>query len=130
MDSPNLISTADIPPQFLKSAFLVGHVPLKALSSDQRLSYRVYVPPENYNSNPASLSNSLSQLSLLVVIHGTGRETSQLLDKLVPFSHAHNCAILCPVFPGGLDSPNDMDSYKTLSSCSLRSDLALLSMLE
>lgn len=149
MDFPKLISTRDVPQQFLKSAFLAGHVPYKALTSDSRVSYRLYIPPEHINANPSTIDQKLPLavvihgtrpsdrakepelpiLPLLVVIHGTGR-TSDTLNALAPWSHSHPCAILAPLFPGGLDGPNDLDSYKTLSSETLRSDLALLSILE
>ncbi|KUJ07760.1 poly hydrolase [Mollisia scopiformis] len=129
MDSPDLISTKDIPPQFLKSAFLAGHVPYKALSSDPRLSYQLYIPSEHINVNPADPEQNLPILPLVVVMHGT-RRGSDTFNALVPWSHKHPCAILAPLFPTGLDGPNDIDSYKLLSSKTLRSDLALLSMLD
>ena len=129
MDFPDLISTANVPPQFLKAAFLSGHVPYKSLSSDLRVSYKLYIPPEHINANPADPKQTRPILPLIVVIHGT-RRTSETLKGLVPWSHKHPCAILAPLFPGGLDGSNDIDSYKVLSSKSLRSDLALLSMLE
>ncbi|KAF4626824.1 hypothetical protein G7Y89_g11332 [Cudoniella acicularis] len=130
MDHSTIHSTADVPPQFLKSAFLVGHVPLKALASDPRVSYSLYIPPEHYNPNPASPSQTTPLLPLLVVIHGNDRNIWKSLDRLVSFSHTHHCAILAPLFPAGLDGPEDLDSFKLLSSRTLRSDLAVLSMLE
>jgi hypothetical protein len=129
MDSPDLISTANIPPQFLKAAFLAGHVPCKALSTDPRVSYKLYIPPEHINANPSDPKQTLPILPLVIIIHGT-RRTSETLNGLISWSHTHPCAILAPLFPAGLDGPNDIDSYKVLSSKTLRSDLALLSILE
>ncbi len=129
MDFLHLISTANIPPQFLESAFLAGHVPYNALPSDPRVSYKLYIPPEHLNANPSDPTQQLPILPLVVVIHGT-RRTSETLKTIAPWSHTHPCAILVPLFPSGLDGPNDIDSYKLLSSKTLRSDLALLSMLE
>jgi predicted peptidase len=132
MDSQTLISTASIPPEFLKATFMVGHIPFKALSSDPRISYKLYIPPEHYNPNPKDLANTLPLplLPLVVGIHGTGRNASGVVSRLVPFAHSNHCAVLAPFFPAGLDGPNDLDSYKVLSSKTLRSDLALLSILE
>jgi hypothetical protein len=88
MDSPHLISTAQIQPQFLKAAFLVGHVPHKALSSDPRVSYKLYKHPEHLNGDPYDPKQKLPILPLIVVIHGTRR----------PLRYA------CPIIPNGLRS--------------------------
>ncbi|BCS28182.1 uncharacterized protein APUU_61230S [Aspergillus puulaauensis] len=120
------LSTADVPRQFLKTCFLTGHVPLKALASDPRVSYALYIPPSHYNA-----SHTRTKLPLLVWIHGTGRRLSALYEEeLVSFADRTPCAILAPLFPAGLDGPNDLDSYKKLRSPSLRSDQALLSILD
>ncbi|KAJ5949922.1 hypothetical protein N7454_001506 [Penicillium verhagenii] len=120
------LSTEDVPPQFLKAAYLVGHVPLKALSSDPRISYTLYIPPSHYQTGP-----NAKKLPLLVWIHGTRRKLDALDGgDLVAFAESTPCAILAPLFPAGLDGPNDLDSYKSMRSKTLRSDLALLSMLD
>ncbi|KAI1079058.1 alpha/beta-hydrolase [Whalleya microplaca] len=124
MDKP--ITTTDVPPQFLNAAFLLGHIPQKALASDPRVSYTLYVPPEHYNPNAAS---TIAKLSLLVSLHGSRRDISDI-DDLVTFAKSTPCAVLVPLFPAGLDGPNDIDSYKLLRSKTLRSDLALLAMLD
>jgi dipeptidyl aminopeptidase/acylaminoacyl peptidase len=130
MDSQTLISTADIPSEFLKATFMVGHIPFKALAADRRISYKLYIPSEYYNPNPKDPTNTLPLLPLVVGIHGTGRNASEVVSRLVPFGHSNRYAVLAPFFPAGLDGPNDLDSYKILSSKTLRSDLALLSILE
>jgi poly(3-hydroxybutyrate) depolymerase len=122
------LTTGDVPPQFLSSAFLVGQIPLKALTSDPRISYAVYVPPAHY-SDPGASGNG-KKLPLLVNIHGTRRDISPIYTDLVPFANSTPCAILAPLFPAGLDGPNDLHSYKVLRSETLRSDLALLSILD
>ncbi|QKX57810.1 uncharacterized protein TRUGW13939_04930 [Talaromyces rugulosus] len=120
-----LLSTADIPSRFLKSAFLIGHVPLKALSTDPRVSFALYVPPNSYSSTPQK------KLPLVVYVHGTRRNISPLFSQeLTAFADSTPCAILAPVFPTGLDGPNDLLSYTTLRSQTLRSDLALLAILD
>ncbi|KAJ9607629.1 hypothetical protein H2200_007707 [Cladophialophora chaetospira] len=128
----NLLSTADVPPQFLKAAMLLGHIPWRSLPSDPRISYALYVPPTQYNPSLTSTSPSSEKLPLLVFIHGTRRSISAIDgdDDLVPFADSLPCAILAPLFPIGLDGPNDLDSYKLLRSRGVRSDLALLHMLD
>lgn len=121
-----LLSTADVPREFLKACFLVGHVPLKALASDPRVSYALYIPPSRYDADP-----NPAQLPLLVWVHGTGRKWDIIHEEeFILFADQTPCAILAPLFPAGLDGPNDLDSYKKLHSLSLRSDQALLSILD
>ncbi|KAJ5121973.1 hypothetical protein N7526_008910 [Penicillium atrosanguineum] len=120
------LSAADVPPHFLNAAFLVGHTPLKALESDPRVSYALYIPPGHYNTDTVP-----KKLSLLVWIHGTLRKlTAFYAEDMVSFANSTPCAILAPLFPSGLDGPDDLNSYKILRSKSLSSDLALLSILE
>ena len=116
------LTTADVPPRFLKAAYLVGHVPLMALQSDPRVSYALYIPPDHY-------STAERKLPLLTSVHGTRRGLSSLYTDLAAFADSAPCAILAPVFPAGLEGANDLDSYKVLKSSTLRSDLALLAML-
>ena len=125
------LTTAEVPPEFLQTTFLVGHVPQRALASDPRVSYSLYIPPKQYNPNPHNLAkNGLKRLPLLVHIHGTGRNLSAMHGDLATFAESIPCAVVAPLFPAGLDGPNDLSSYKLLRSPSLRSDLALLSILD
>lgn len=135
MNMDNLLTTANVPPKFLQAAFLVGRVPRAALASDPRLSYALYVPRKHYNPDPSKSTNgdgvpALPKLPLLVSIHGTGRDVSSTYNALFPFADSTPCAILSPLFPACLDSPDDLDSYKVLRSKTLRSDLALLAMID
>jgi poly(3-hydroxybutyrate) depolymerase len=125
------LSTRDVPAQFLEAAFLVGHVPQMALQSDPRISYSLYIPPEPYKLLAASPDDgSTKQLPLLVNIHGTRRNLSAIYGDLKTFADSIPCAILQPLFPAGIEGPNDLDSYKKLRSKSLSSDLVLLSILD
>ncbi|KAH8888012.1 alpha/beta-hydrolase [Thozetella sp. PMI_491] len=130
------LSTADVPSHFLQSAFLVGHIPHRASTYDPRTSYSLYIPPESYNPNPAagehthSPETTLPGLPLLVFIHGTGRNLSPMYEDLESFAQLTPCAVLAPLFPAGLEGQFDLDSYKIMRSKTLRSDLALLSMLD
>lgn len=129
-----LLSTAQIPTEFLKPTYMIGKIPRKALTSEPRVSYSLYIPPEHYKDISRGQANGASQpalpkLPLLVFIHGTLRDDSYVERGLIPFAESTPCAIMAPLFPAGLDSSTDLDSYKLLRSPTLRSDLALLDML-
>lgn len=132
IDMTKPLTTADVPPQFLAAAFLVGHIPQRALNSDPRVSYSLYIPPKHYNPDPSASvdGGGLPKLRLLVSIHGSLRDLSASFNELIPFADATPCAILSPLFPAGLDGPYDLDSYKLLRSRTLQSDVALLSILD
>ncbi|KAH0288699.1 poly hydrolase [Aureobasidium namibiae CBS 147.97] len=125
------LSTRDVPARFLEASFLVGHVPQMALQSDPRVSYSLYVPPEPYKLLAASPDkDNATQLPLLVNIHGTRRNLSAIYGDLKTFADSIPCAVLQPLFPAGIEGPNDLDSYKRLASKSLNSNLRLLSILD
>ena len=125
------LSTRDVPVRFLEASFLVGHVPQMALQSDLRISYSLYIPPEPYKSLAATPNDSnTKQLPLLVNVHGTRRNLSAIYGDLKTFADSIPCAVLQPLFPAGIEGPNDLDSYKKLRSKSLSSDLVLLSVLD
>ncbi|KAI1382782.1 alpha/beta-hydrolase [Hypoxylon trugodes] len=123
------LTTPDVPAKFLENVAFVGHFPLMASQTDPRISYALYVPKSHYNPDP-STNSTLGKLPLLVYVHATGRSIVAIYDELVPFADSTPCAILAPLFPAGIDGPNDVDSYKSLSSSSLRSDLGLLSVID
>ncbi|KAI0882302.1 alpha/beta-hydrolase [Annulohypoxylon maeteangense] len=122
------LTARDVPPRFLNSTLFVGHIPYRALTSDPRVSYALYVPPQHY-SYGAGTPPARVKVPLLVSVHGTRRDVHTIYE-LAPFADSTGCAILAPLFPTGLDGPDDIDSYKLLRSTTLRSDLALLSMLD
>ncbi|KAI6086635.1 alpha/beta-hydrolase [Hypoxylon rubiginosum] len=124
------LTTANVPAKFLGDVYFVEHVPLMALQVDPRISFALYVPESHYNPDPNSEGSNGEKLPLLVYVHGTGRSIVAIYDELVPFANSTPCAILAPLFPAGMDGPNDIDSYKELRSQSLRSDLGLLSVLD
>ncbi|KAL7624728.1 hypothetical protein AAE478_006299 [Parahypoxylon ruwenzoriense] len=131
------LTTANVPAQFLEDLYLVGHFPLMTLQVDPRISYAIYVPKAHYNPDPAqgngTTHNSTAatgKLPLLVYVHGTGRNIAALNEELASFADEAACAVLAPLFPAGMDGPNDVDSYKVLRSPSLRSDLGLLAVLD
>lgn len=121
---------------------LIGLTPLKALHSDPRISYSLYIPPTHYNPDPKRVVPSPESsgegedpphpsyqrplLPLLISIHGTHRDAASCRRRLIHFADTERCAVLAPLFPAGLDDELDLDSYKLLRSPSLRSDVALL----
>ncbi|KFY76158.1 hypothetical protein V499_04088 [Pseudogymnoascus sp. VKM F-103] len=140
MGTSRPISTAEIPPQFLESTLMVGTIPFTALQTDPRISYTLYIPAEHYNPDPSrqhSHNSSdldarymLHALPLIVNVHGTHRDAEKCRDRLVEFADFERVAVLAPLYPAAIDSYTDLDNYKLLRYKSLRSDLALLHILD
>lgn len=128
--TPIDLTTPAIPPQFLEYAGFTGQVPHRILPSDPRISFSLYIPPKYYNPDPKNASYTLPKLPLVVSIHGTGRNLSQASKDLNSFAEETQCAVLVPLFPAGLTSSYDVDSYKLSNATLFRADLALLSMLD
>ncbi|CAH0045791.1 unnamed protein product [Clonostachys solani] len=123
------LTTSNVPAEYLEYVYLLGGFPTIQSRSDPRVSYGVYVPKDHYNE----VSNSTQgKLPLLVNIHGTSRRMTalQVADQLPKFADEIGCAVLAPLFPAGVKGPNDLSSFKTLHTASLRSDLALLDILD
>ena len=124
----------------IKTAMLIGSTPIKALHSDPRVSYNLYIPPDHYNPDPSRNistedesshpSYKLPQIPLVISVHGTGRDAGTCRRRLIAFADTERCAILAPLFPAGLDDELDYDSYKLLRSKTLKSDLALLDIVK
>ncbi|VUC22374.1 unnamed protein product [Clonostachys rosea] len=123
------LTTSNVPAEYLEYVYLLGLFPTIQLRSDPRVSYGIYVPKDHYNAGSNLTSD---KLPLLVNIHGTLRRMTaiQVDDQLPKFADGIGCAILAPHFPAGLEGPNDLSSYKTIHTASLRSDLALLDILD
>jgi len=102
--------------------WLSGKTPFFASTFDQRFSFALHVPRSHSFRGPT--------LPLLVVIHGTRRQTSGYINKLQDFSDKHECIILCPLFPAGIIDPSDIHNYKTILYKDIRFDLVLLSMID
>ncbi|TFK39681.1 hypothetical protein BDQ12DRAFT_681013 [Crucibulum laeve] len=102
--------------------FLVGRTPFFASTFDQRFSFGLYIP--------LCHSSDGIELPLLVIVHGTRRQTGGYLNRLKDFSENHHCAILCPLFPAGIIDPDDIHNYKNMCYQDIRFDLVLLSMIE
>jgi pimeloyl-ACP methyl ester carboxylesterase len=120
----NPLTTADIPSEFWEDAYLVGKVPFKAASVDQRASYCMYVPKKHYKLEPSQ------KIPLIVSIHGNGRNAERCRDTMIDLADRERAAILAPLFPAGINDPNDMQNYKMLSYEEIRYDLVLLGIID
>lgn len=125
------LTTNNVPKGYLSSVSLVGTFPMSVLQADQRFLYAMYVPERHYEPRAAN-DTSIPKLPLLVDIHGIGRTTTRYFNdhQLPSFARKHGCAILAPVFPAGIEGPNDTGSFKDMYSDFFRSDHVLLSILE
>jgi poly(3-hydroxybutyrate) depolymerase len=117
-----VLTTSDVPSRFREAAFQTGKIPFRISSIDPRVSYGMYIPPEHYDHQ--------KPLPLLIYIHGTRRNISAIHQELVSFAQVTPCALLAPLFPVGLDGPNDINSYQLLRSHTLQADAVLLSILD
>ncbi|KAI1876196.1 uncharacterized protein JN550_001692 [Neoarthrinium moseri] len=125
----SIISTRDLPQSLLSAARLVGYTPHLASTYDARVSYALYIPPSHY-TNDASLP-------VVVAVHGTTRQTTPLLSAFQEVADTCRCAILAPLFPAGLNGPNDWDNYRVLRPSKqdawlgdTQADTALLNILD
>ncbi|KAJ7708846.1 poly hydrolase [Mycena rosella] len=100
---------------------LTGKTPFFACTDDPRFSFGLYVPSCHSFDGP--------YLPLLVVVHGTRRQTGGYLTHLKEFSERHRMVVMCPLFPAGIIDPFDVHNYKQLLYRDIRFDLVLLSML-
>ncbi|MDP0929684.1 alpha/beta hydrolase [Paracoccus onubensis] len=100
----------------------LGKTPIRALSSDTRFAYCLYVPP--------SISEGGAPPELLVVQHGTGRGFTDYRDDFAAFARWHNVMILAPLFPVGPQGDGNRDGFKYMIEGDIRYDHVLLSMVD
>jgi pimeloyl-ACP methyl ester carboxylesterase len=63
-------------------------------------------------------------------VHGTGRNVGALREGLIPFADRHDLIVVAPLFPAGIDDPDDVHNYKTVDAYGIRFDLVLFEILE
>ena len=117
-----LVSTSDLPDGHPGWGFLIGRTPFFASRADQRFSYSMYIPT-GYRSMERPLR-------LVVAVHGTGRRAESARDSLIEFAERTGVAVLAPLFPGGIDDPNDLHNYKLIEYRGIRFDEVLLAMVD
>lgn len=98
-----------------------GATPFWALQKDPRMSYTLYVPQ-------AYEEDGEEAWPLLVLVHGTERGAATYRDKFASFAERERVIVLCPLFPGGLIRPDDIDSYKLVRDGGIHFDELLLAM--
>lgn len=102
--------------------YLYGKAPGWALRADQRFSYFTYVPPH--------LAECSGPVPIVLVVHGTLRQPTVYRDAFAEFAEQHGCVVLAPLFPCGIEDPDDTDNYKRLEFRGIRFDLLLIRMVE
>src|ERR1700691_43616 len=102
--------------------YFSGATPFFASAADQRFSYCLYVP-QRQEPDP-------ERYPLIVVQHGTARAAARYRDTFREFCEEYRCAVLAPLFPAGIGSPDDLHNFKFLAFGDLRFDLILLSMID
>ncbi|WP_250657560.1 alpha/beta hydrolase [Alkalimarinus coralli] len=103
--------------------YQLGRKPFTACQADQRFSYCLYVP-QIQRLQPEK------ELPLVAVIHGSSRTAESYRDRFVEFAEQNGCIVLVPLFPVGIPTAGDADSYKMQRLCSVRYDLLLLAMID
>lgn len=117
-----LLGTADIPPEHWEDANLIGLTPFIACSYDQRFSYCMYIPRSHYQLKPKA------KLPLIVRVHGSLRRADTCRDTLIDLADRTGSAVLAPLFPTGIEDPNEQHNYKFMRYNDIRYDLILLAM--
>jgi pimeloyl-ACP methyl ester carboxylesterase len=116
-----MITLAQLPAGHPGRALLTGHTPWFAYQAGQRFSYGLYIPRGGAE---------LERAELLVVVHSTQRRAQLDRATWASFGEDRNLVIMAPLFPVGIDGPDDLDGYKNIDSGTVRYDRALFGMLD
>lgn len=92
-----------------------------ACKADPRFSYCHYVPP-GFDEAP-------EEHTLVVAIHGSGRNATAYRDAFSGFARYNKCVVLAPLFPIGVLGNDHADGYKYLAEGDVRYDEILLAMI-
>lgn len=114
-------SVENIDPRVAQSLGYLGNTPAWTCITDNRFCYFLYVPKSYY---------TLKRLGLLVLIHQSRRNASEIRAPFVPFAEEHSCIILAPLFPIRPNDPQDSAGYKLLQGNDVRYDKVVLSMID
>lgn len=122
MSGPAPVRFTDLPVGHPGRRLLTGVTPSFAAQADPRFSYSLFVPEDLADDEPP--------LQLWVFVHGTGRRTAVYLDRFADLAREHRAAVLVPLFPAGIDGPDDIHNYKRIASAGVRFDELLLAMVD
>ncbi|QUH02006.1 alpha/beta hydrolase [Saccharopolyspora erythraea] len=109
-------------PRDPRGFYSTGSTTVFASRYDQRFSYCLHVPRQHDPDGEA--------LPLVVAQHGTGRRGPQYRDNFAGFAEEHGCVVLAPLFPAGIDDPDDLHNFKFIRYGDIRFDLVLLAMVD
>lgn len=112
-------SIDDLDPRIAQTLGYLGNTPALTSLANNRFCYFLYVPRNYFN---------LNRLSLLVLIHSSSRNASELRKEFAAFAEEQSCIILAPLFPIEPDDPRDSAGYKMLKYGDIRYDQIVLSM--
>jgi poly(3-hydroxybutyrate) depolymerase len=118
----DVVRFVDLPSDHPGRRLLSGYTPSFASQADPRFSYSLFVPEDLRDDEPP--------LQLWVFVHGTGRRTVLYLDAFAELARAERAVVVTPLFPAGIDGPNDIHNYKTIDGAGVRFDLLLTSMID
>ncbi|MGP3962166.1 hypothetical protein ACTWPT_39865 [Nonomuraea sp. 3N208] len=116
-----MIRLEDLPAAHPGRRLLTGRTPFFAAPTEPRCSYCAYVP-RSWTPD--------ARMPVLVAVHGTGRNVGALREALIPFADRHDLIVVTPLFPAGIDDPDDVHNYKAVDAHGIRFDLVLLEVLE
>ena len=94
-----------------------------ACQYDQRFSYWMYIPKDYDHSDNR-------QYPIAVLVHGTHRRAMMYRDQFMEFGEKHQCIIVAPQFPAGIEEPGELSNYKFLKFKDIRFDHVLLAMID
>lgn len=114
-------SVEEIDPAVARCLGYFGNTPAWTCIADNRFCYFLYVPKDYY---------SRDSLDLLVLIHQSRRNASEIRIPFISFAQEHSCIILAPLFPIAPNDPRDSAGYKLLKGNDVRYDKIVLSMID
>jgi pimeloyl-ACP methyl ester carboxylesterase len=116
-----VIRFVDLPDPHPGRRILSGRTPLFAAPSEPRCSYTTFLPASyDWDRRP----------DVLVAVHGTGRDVERTRDRFRALAEERGLIVVAPLFPAGIDDPDDLDNYKFLEYSTIRFDLVLLRILD
>ena len=116
-----VIRFADLPESHPGRRILSGRTPFFAAPAEPRCSYTAYVPDTyDWDARPG----------VLVAVHGTGRDVERTRDRFRALAEEQHLIVVAPLFPAGIDDPDDLHNYKFVEYSSIRFDLVLLNILD
>ncbi|KAJ5184240.1 hypothetical protein N7492_001856 [Penicillium capsulatum] len=114
-------SLEDLDPSVAQILGYLGNTPAWTCGADHRFCYFLYVPKNYYR---------LDRLDLLVLMHQSRRNASEIRQPFVSFAEENSCLILAPLFPIAPDDPRDSAGYKLLQGADVRYDHIVLTMID